>query len=158
MSKHAAGRRCSSSLRIGFSRPMAFFESTYYYHGLLDSLNQNGNYPNATGISPFPAHPTPQKFWNSAAFDTTNPNLYYQIGNTGINTLLTPHTRNWDFSAVKNFIFRERHTIQFRFEAFNFSNHPNWATPSTNLLTSTFGVITSAYPMRQLQFALKYSF
>jgi Carboxypeptidase regulatory-like domain/TonB dependent receptor len=126
--------------------------------GDLDSLNQNGNYPNATGISPFPAHPTPQKFWNSAAFDTTNPNLYYQIGNTGINTLLTPHTRNWDFSAVKNFRFREHHNIQFRFEAFNFSNHPNWATPSTNLLTSTFGVITSAYPMRQLQFALKYSF
>jgi hypothetical protein len=55
-------------------------------------FGENGNYPNATGSSPFPAHPTPQKLWNSAAFDTTNPNLYYQIGNTGINTLLTPHT------------------------------------------------------------------
>ncbi len=126
--------------------------------GDLDSLNQNGNYPNATGISPFPAHPTPQKFWNSSAFDTTNPNLYYQIGNMGINTLLTPHTRDWDFSAVKNFPIRERHVIQFRFESFNFWNHPNWALPSTNLLTPSFGVITSAYPMRQLQFALKYSF
>jgi hypothetical protein len=126
--------------------------------GDLDSLNQNGNYPNTTGISPFPAHPTPQKFWNSAAFDITNPNLYYQIGNMGINTLLTPHTRNWDFSAMKNFRFHERHNIQFRFEAFNFSNHPNWATPSTNLLNGSFGIVTAAYPMRELQFALKYSF
>ncbi len=126
--------------------------------GDLDSLNQNGNYPNATGISPFLAHPTPQKFWNVAAFDTTNPDLYYTIGNTGINTLLTPHTRQWDFSASKNFRFRERHTIQFRFEAFNFSNHPNWSTPSTNpLVPTSFGVVTAANPMRQLQFALKYS-
>jgi len=127
--------------------------------GDLASLNQNGNYPNATGISPFPSRPTPQQFWNIAAFDTTNPDLYYTIGNTGINTLLTPHTRNWDFSATKNFRFHERHNVQFRFEAFNLSNHPNWKTPSTNpLVPSSFGVITAANPMRQLQFALKYSF
>ena len=127
--------------------------------GDLASLNQNGNYPNATGISPFPSRATPQKFWNIAAFDTTNPDLYYTIGNTGINTLLTPHTRNWDFSAIKNFRFRERHNVQFRFESFNLSNHPNWKTPSTNpLVPSSFGVITAANPMRQLQFALKYSF
>lgn len=35
MSNHAAGRRCSASVRLGFSGPMPFFESTYYYHRLL---------------------------------------------------------------------------------------------------------------------------
>jgi hypothetical protein len=85
--------------------------------------------------------------------------LYYTIGNVGINTMLTPHIRQWDFSGVKNFGFHERHNIQFRFEAFNLTNHPNWNTPSASVLTpASFGVITSAGPMRQLQFALKYSF
>src|SRR6202045_3230741 len=35
MSNHAAGRRCSASVRFGFSVATTFFESTYYYHGLL---------------------------------------------------------------------------------------------------------------------------
>src|SRR5450631_3362463 len=35
MSNHAAGRRCSASVRLGSSVPTPFFESTYYYHGLL---------------------------------------------------------------------------------------------------------------------------
>jgi hypothetical protein len=43
--------------------------------------------------------------------------------------------------------------------AFNLTNHPNWNTPSANAQTpSTFGVITSAKTMRQMQVALKYSF
>jgi hypothetical protein len=38
------------------------------------------------------------------------------------------------------------------------SNHPNWNTPSSSTFTpQTYGVITSAKTMRQLQFALKYS-
>src|SRR5258708_37843114 len=35
MSNHAAGTRCSASMRPGFSRPKPFFKSTHYYHGLL---------------------------------------------------------------------------------------------------------------------------
>src|SRR5882724_4075339 len=46
MSNHAAGRRCSASVRLGFSGPAPFSESTYYYHGLLGSssaqLSQTG--------------------------------------------------------------------------------------------------------------------
>jgi hypothetical protein len=133
--------------------------TTAAYIGDTASLAQNGNLPDATGVSPFLSNPTPQKFWNIAAFNSTDPSLYYQIGNVGLNTLLTPNTRQWDFSAVKDFKFLERHDVQFRFEAFNAPNHPNWNTPPSSVLTpQSFGVITSAKTMRQLQFALKYSF
>jgi hypothetical protein len=115
--------------------------------------------PNATGISPVPTNQTAQQFWNIAAFSSTDPRLNYQYGNTARNVLFSPGTKNWDFSLIKNTRIRERQYLQFRFEAYNFENHPNWNIPSNNVLVpSTFGVITSAKTMRQLQVALKYSF
>ena len=115
--------------------------------------------PDATGISPVPTNQTAQQFWNIAAFNSTDPKLNYQYGNTARNVLFSPGTKNWDFSLIKNTQIRERQYLQFRFEAYNFENHPNWNIPSNNVLVpSTFGVITSAKTMRQLQVALKYSF
>ena len=118
-----------------------------------------GNHPNATGISPFPAKQTADQFWNIAAFDPISPSLTYLFGNMGRNVLFKPGTRQWDFSIVKNTRIHESHSLQFRFEAFNFANHPNWNTPSSDSKTaSTFGKITSARTMREMQFGLKYAF
>lgn len=127
--------------------------------GDTNAINQLGNYPHATGISPIPASRSVNQFWNIAAFDATNPNLSYLVGNVGRNALLKPGVRQWDFSLVKNTAIREGHALQFRFEAFNFPNHPNWNAPSSDSRTAaTFGRITSARTMRELQFGLKYMF
>jgi hypothetical protein len=127
-----------------------------------NSLNINGNdvnYPNATGVSPFLANPTQYKFWNIAAFNATCTCLSYQFGTVGRNPLRTPGTQNWDGSVARNFRIREGHTLQFRFEGFNAGNIVNWNTPSVGVQTpATFGVVTTAKTMRQLQVALKYSF
>jgi len=104
-----------------------------------DSLNlgsSSGNYPNATGISPFIANPTRTRFWNVAAFDATSPSLSLLFGNAGRNTLRTPGRQNWDASVARNFRILEGHSLQFRFEAFNLTNHPNWNTPSANAQTA----------------------
>ncbi len=50
---------------------------------------------------------------------------------------------------------------QFRAEAFNLTNTPDFAAPNTNLGSPTFGEITAAAPNsnpRRLQFALRLSF
>ena len=79
-----------------------------------DSLNlgsSSGNYPNATGISPFIANPTRTRFWNVAAFDATSPSLSLLFGNAGRNTLRTPGRQNWDASVARNFRILEGHSL-----------------------------------------------
>src|SRR5216684_2301345 len=78
------------------------------------------------------------------------------FGNAGRNTIPGPGIFDWDFSILKNFRLFERHELQFRFEAFNFSNHPNLGDPGNIITATNFGVISSARTtMRDLQFALK---
>ena len=84
---------------------------------------ENSSLPDATGISPFPANQTAQQFWNIGAFNFNNPDLNYRYGTTARNVLLTPGTKNWDFSMIKTTRFLEHQSIQFRFEGYNFANH-----------------------------------
>lgn len=117
------------------------------------------NVPDATGISPIPTDRSPSNFWNIAAFNATNPELNYRYGNTGRNLLLTPGLKQWDFSLMKDTLIREGHRVEFRFESFNFPNHPNYLAPATDVRQpATFGRITAARTMRELQFGIKYVF
>lgn len=127
--------------------------------GDTNNMGGEGNYPDATGISPYLGAGTANRFWNRDAFDFTNPELRYRFGNTARNTLIGPGYRQWDFSLMKNFAMPwEGHKAQLRWEVFNLSNHPNWTMPSTDVRNVAFGVVLSARDMRQMQFGLKYLF
>ncbi len=118
-----------------------------------------GNTIHATGISPIPEHQTVDQFWNVAAFNPNDPSLSYLAGNAGSRVLTTPGVFQLDGSLTKNFAIREGHALQFRWEAFNATNHPNWNAPATDARNaSTFGRIVSARTMREMQLALKYIF
>ncbi len=116
---------------------------------------------NATGISQSLANRTPNDWFNVNAFSLEP---FGTFGNAGRNTVIQPGRNEWDFSALKGFRITERQAVQFRFEGFNFANHPNWGNPNLawgqNVKpAANFGVISStAIAMRQLQFALKYVF
>ena len=72
--------------------------------------------------------------------------------------LHNPGFQNWNMAAFKNFRFAERQNIQFRFEAFNWVNHPNWNGVDANPTSATLGMITSKGSERNLQLSLRYSF
>jgi hypothetical protein len=62
-----------------------------------------------------------------------------------------------DMGLTKDFPLTERARLQLRAEAFNLTNETNFGDPNT-LLGGTFGVVNSALPARELQFAGKIVF
>ncbi len=87
------------------------------------------------------------------------------FGNVGRNTLRGPDFFDVDVSVFKDFFFTEKWHLQFRAEAFNIENRPNFQNPSVGNSTNyntvssgTYGRITGAYDPRVLQFALKLFF
>ena len=99
---------------------------------------------------------TVDRWFNTGAF-ALQP--FGTFGTAGRNTIITPGVIQWDFSAHKDFRIAEQHTVQFRFEAFNFPNHPNWGNPDPSRTSPSFGQIrTTRTRMREMQVALKYTF
>jgi len=87
---------------------------------------------------------------------TQTPN--YQFGNVGrfLPNVRQPGQHNLDFSLFKNFRPVEKMNLQFRAEAFNFTNSPVWSAPGTTVSSpATFGIVTSASGSRTVQLALK---
>lgn len=66
---------------------------------------------------------------------------------------------NWDFSLLKNTRATERIQVQFRAEAINALNHPQFTAPNTTPSSTAFGTVTGefAWP-RVIQFGLKLLF
>lgn len=135
------------------------------------NISAGSDRPNATGdtVALDRGERGPNQWFNLGAF-TLEP--LGTFGNVGRDTLIGPGLTTWDFSTLKNFNFTERTYLQFRFEAFNFPNHPNWSDPNSNLGsnqldasghaipgTGNFGKITGTRTsMRELQFSLKLVF
>ncbi len=144
------------------------FPRTVSTGGALDRANigRGADRPNTTGA---PANlprgqRNPQRWFNTDAFVLEPAGTF---GNVGRNTVIGPGILAWDFATLKNFRFTESKELQFRFEAFNFPNHPIWGDPDacgcfnaqTGLPSLSFGTITSTRrPMRELQFGLKFIF
>jgi Carboxypeptidase regulatory-like domain len=82
-------------------------------------------------------------------------------GNSKRRFFAGPGTQYTDLALLRDFHIKERNTVQFRLEAFDFANHANFAAPNGSVTASTFGEITgaaSANASRILQVAVKYEF
>jgi hypothetical protein len=65
------------------------------------------------------------------------PPAFGSLGTMGRNIFRDSGFRNWDFSLLKDWKFKERLNAQFRVEFFNILNHPNFANP--------YGAFTTYY-------------
>ncbi len=86
-------------------------------------------------------------------FQWINPNRYTMngfklgtIGNAPIGDCLGPPTRTVDASLAKNIKLNERISMQFRIDAFNLFNHPQYGNPGGGGNASQVGIGFSAPP------------
>ena len=95
------------------------------------------------------------QWFNTAAF-VANPNG--TDGTSARNLMDAPGFRNEDMGLFRNFRAGERVKVQFRAEFTNFFNLVSLNGPNAALTSTTFGQITTAREMRQLQLGLKLQF
>ena len=135
--------------------------------GISENLSGlGGDRPNQVLADPYCAVKTVTCWLNPAAFAYPATGTY---GNVGVDDVYGPGYFGINMALFRNFIIRERHTIQIRGEAFNLENRINLGTPVLTLSSSTFGQINAepagngavaaqGYGPRIMQFAVKYIF
>ena len=112
-----------------------------YPKGFADANTDPDAWLTATAVQPTPG-----------TFSSQTRNLFYG-----------PGFQNWNLALFKNFRITEAQNVQFRAEAFNFPNHPNWGGASgggveSNPRSATFGKITNKGGERNIQLSLRYQF
>jgi outer membrane receptor protein involved in Fe transport len=107
----------------------------------------NGSVPN----------PSATMWFNLNAFQSV-PDSAYTFGNSGRNILEGPGSVAINLSLSKTFHIGERARAQFRWEAFNTTNHTNFELPADTLDKSNAGTITAANPARVIQLGLRCTF
>ena len=107
------------------------------------------------------SNPGIHRWFDTGAF--VSPGLY-NYGNVGRNVLYGPGTTQFDVSLFKSFAFSADRTrrLQFRAEAFNILNTPQFNNPNAQIGSLSVGTITSAgqpplfqRTSREIQLALK---
>jgi len=113
------------------------------------------------GQNPVLGNRSTVQWFNVTAFSQNPTNLVNGVavdGNAGRNMLRGPTFKDVDLAVSRDFVFKEHLHLQFRADAYNVFNLVSLNNPGATVGTSTFGVITSASAMRQLQLGLKLSF
>ncbi len=101
--------------------------------------------------------PSVNQWFDTSAFVIhSTPETY---GNAGIDPLHADGQQQLDSSLSKTFHITERQQLQFRADAFNTFNHPNFAAPDNIVGDPSEGqVFSTSIDNRRMQFSLRYSF
>jgi hypothetical protein len=114
--------------------------------------------PNCLVDATLPSDQRSIAHWFNTTTAFATPALY-TYGNCGKNTLRGPGRWNMDASLFKNFAASEKLTFQFRVEAFNVMNHPQFGQPNATIGSAPAGTISSIVGNpRQVQLALRMQF
>ena len=110
-------------------------------------------------------NPTRSNWFDPTAFAAPSTPRF---GNAGREILYSPGTVDFDLSAAKNFAITERFKLQFRVDAFNALNHPQFGFTSASiavdpvtrrdLASSSTSITSTIADNRDLQLALKLYF
>ena len=136
--------------------PLAIYENTNQ-NAILGTGVQR---PNATGVSPDMSGSVEARlrnYINPAAFSSAPAFSYGNLSRTI--SYRGPGMKNWDSSLFKNFAVTERFHAEFRAEALNTFNSPQFANPNTRFESSAFGTISNQVNFsRLIQLGVRFAF
>ena len=116
--------------------------------------------PNATGVSPNVPGSVESRlngYINSAALASAASYTYGNLARTI--PYRGPGMKNWDISLFKNFAITERFNAEFRAEALNAFNSPQFPNPNTKFGSASYGTITNQVNFsRLLQLGVRFFF
>lgn len=128
-----------------------------YFSPVLNTSTVNtGTQSRPNQIAPVKYPKTLLQWFDPTAY-TSPPAVTY--GNAGRNSLIGPGRTNFDMSVMKTFHVHAESNFQFRFEAFNVFNHPQFGYPNSTVGSNQVGQITSIVGTpRNLQASLRFQF
>ena len=155
----------------------AYTGTAFTVSAAATSLNAPGSNQTADQIAPLvkigAAGPGTQYY---AVTSFQDPNFQrvantYRFGTTGRDSVRGPGFQKADLAMFKDFQLTERFLLQFKAEAFNFTNTPRFGNPAANvssmttnastgavIATNNFMAITSAEGERKFRFGLRLTF
>jgi hypothetical protein len=122
--------------------------------------NLNGSSTDRAEVvgNPHISNPSAAEWFNTAAFTQNAAGTVPVDGNSPLNFIDGPGKKNLDLALSRTFNIYENIKLQYRGEATNAFNIVNLSNPSATVATTTFGTITGAQSMRQIQMGLRLSF
>ncbi len=101
-------------------------------------------------------NPSIGEWFNTAAFVTTPP--CGQYGNARRNSIIGPGTKVFDMAFTKIVPLKESRVLEFRAQATNIFNIPNYSSIDTVMTSPTFGRVTAVGAMRQFTMTARFRF
>jgi hypothetical protein len=149
------GWQVSTIVRAGSGLPLFF--------GAPNSLSSYGfatMHPNITSLPDLVGGArSPDRWFNTTAVSTPAP---FTVGTAPrwVSNVRTGMLETADLALMKNFLLTEQLKLQFRAEAFNIANTPQYGKANATVGSPTFGVITGTtyVPPRNIQFPLRLMF
>ncbi len=121
-----------------------------------------GTTAGCTGVAAGQKLGTPDRYFDPCAYSVPTTR---QLGNVGVNTLLSPTWLTWNSGLTKDTTITERWRLQFRAEVFNVANRANLSNPASGLFTAGGARVATAARIngtssanRQMQLSLKLLF
>lgn len=101
------------------------------------------------------SHPTLAEWFNTGAFSAPPLGEY---GDARRNSIIGPGTKVFDMAFTKLIPLKESRMLEFRAQATNIFNIPNWSSIDTSVTSPTFGRVTGVSAMRQITMTARFRF
>ena len=153
------GWRLSTIVRLADGLPLQFTSSNG--NGSFGYVVQRPNVTSLVALGTVPGGKSIDHWFNTDTSVSSRP-AAFTLGNAPryAGNIRTGATDDTDFLLSKAWKYREHYRLQFRAEAYNFTNTPQYGRANTNRASGNYGKVTNTFNVgpRNIQLAMRLDF